>query len=47
MVQVGGLSFEKVVRAPAPFLVPLLVVLFLITLFPPLVTWLPNLGMGK
>lgn len=47
MVQVGGLSFEKVVRCTAPFLVPLLIVLFLITLFPPIVTWLPNLVMGK
>jgi tripartite ATP-independent transporter DctM subunit len=47
MVQIGGVSFEKVVRATAPFIVPLLVVLGLITLFPPLVTWLPNLVMGK
>jgi len=47
MVQVGGLSFEKVVRCTAPFLIPLLVVLFLITFFPPLVTWLPNLVMSK
>jgi len=47
MVQVGGLSFEKVVRCTAPFLIPLLVVLGLITVFPPLVTWLPNLVMGK
>ncbi|HSB78181.1 MAG TPA: TRAP transporter large permease [Candidatus Methylomirabilis sp.] len=47
MVQVGGLSFEKVVRATAPFIVPLFVVLGLITVFPPLVTWLPNLVMGK
>jgi TRAP-type C4-dicarboxylate transport system permease large subunit len=47
MVQVGGLSFEKVVRCTAPFLVPLLLVLGLITFFPPLVTWLPNLIMGK
>jgi tripartite ATP-independent transporter DctM subunit len=46
MVQVGGLSFERVVRCTAPFLVPLLIVLFLITLFPPIVTWLPNLVMG-
>jgi len=43
MQQVGGLSFERVVRATAPFIVPLLVVLALITVFPPLVTWLPNL----
>lgn len=47
MVQVGGLSFEKVVRCTAPFLIPLLVVLLMITVFPPIVTWLPNLVMGK
>ena len=47
MVQVGGLSFERVVRCTAPFLIPLLAVLLLITIFPPLVTWLPNLVMGK
>jgi tripartite ATP-independent transporter DctM subunit len=47
MVQVGGLSFERVVRATAPFIIPLLVVLGLITVFPPLVTWVPNLAMGK
>lgn len=47
MVQVGGLSLEKVVRCTAPFLIPLLVVLVVITFFPPIVTWLPNLVMGK
>jgi tripartite ATP-independent transporter DctM subunit len=47
MVQVGGISFERVVRATAPFIIPLLVVLGLITVFPPLVTWVPNLAMGK
>jgi tripartite ATP-independent transporter DctM subunit len=47
MAGVSGLSFERVVRATLPFIVPLLVVLALITFFPPLVTWLPNLVMGK
>jgi tripartite ATP-independent transporter DctM subunit len=47
MAGVSGLPFERVVRATAPFLVPLLVVLVLITFFPPLVTWLPTLVMGK
>jgi TRAP-type C4-dicarboxylate transport system permease large subunit len=47
MAGVSGLSFERVVRATLPFLIPLLSVLFLITVFPPLVTWLPNLLMGK
>ena len=47
MVHVSGISFERVVRATLPFLIPLIVVLIMITLFPPLVTWLPNLLMGK
>jgi TRAP-type C4-dicarboxylate transport system permease large subunit len=47
MAGVSGLPFERVVRATAPFIIPLLVVLALITFFPPLVTWLPNLVMGK
>jgi tripartite ATP-independent transporter DctM subunit len=47
MVQVGGISFERVVRATAPFIVPLIVVLIMITFYPPLVTWLPNTVMGK
>jgi tripartite ATP-independent transporter DctM subunit len=47
MAGVSGLSFERVVRATLPFLIPLLAVLFLITVFPPLVTWLPHLLMGK
>jgi tripartite ATP-independent transporter DctM subunit len=47
MAAVSGLPLERVVRATAPFLIPLLLVLVLITLFPPLVTWLPNLVMGK
>jgi TRAP-type C4-dicarboxylate transport system permease large subunit len=47
MVHVSGISFERVVRATLPFLIPLIVVLFLITVFPSLVTWLPNIVMGK
>jgi tripartite ATP-independent transporter DctM subunit len=47
MAGVSGLPFERVVRATAPFIIPLLAVLALITFFPPLVTWLPNLVMGK
>jgi tripartite ATP-independent transporter DctM subunit len=46
MVQVGNMSFEEVVKATWPFIIPLLLVLFMITLWPPLVTWLPNLVMG-
>jgi TRAP-type C4-dicarboxylate transport system permease large subunit len=40
------MSFEDVVKATWPFIIPLLVVLFMITVWPPLVTWLPNLVMG-
>ena len=47
MVHVGGISFERVVRATVPFIIPLIVVLVLITFFPPLVTWVPNTVMGK
>jgi tripartite ATP-independent transporter DctM subunit len=47
MVQVGKLSFEDVVRAIWPFIIPLLLVLGMITVYAPLVTWLPNLVMGK
>jgi TRAP-type C4-dicarboxylate transport system permease large subunit len=47
MQQVGNISFERVVRATAPFIVPLIAVLALISVFPPLVTWLPNLVMGR
>jgi tripartite ATP-independent transporter DctM subunit len=41
--KVAGISFERVTRATLPFLVPLLVVLAAITLWPPLTTWLPKL----
>ena len=45
MQQVSGLSFEEVVKACMPPLVPLVVVLVLITFFPSIVVWLPNLVM--
>jgi tripartite ATP-independent transporter DctM subunit len=45
MQQVSGLSFEDVVKACMPTLVPLLIVLVLITFFPSIVTWFPNLVM--
>jgi tripartite ATP-independent transporter DctM subunit len=46
MTQISGLKFEEVVKATFPVLIPLLVVLVLITIFPVLVTGLPNLLMG-
>lgn len=47
MAQVSGLRFEEVAEATLPVLVPLLIVLALITLFPILVTGLPDLLMGR
>ena len=39
----AGISIEKMYKAILPFLVPLIIVLFLITYIPSLVTWLPSL----
>ena len=44
---VAGISFERVTRATMPFLIPLLVVLAAITLWPPLTTWLPKLVLSQ
>uniref|UniRef100_A0A7V4TGY4 TRAP transporter large permease n=1 Tax=Candidatus Caldatribacterium saccharofermentans TaxID=1454753 RepID=A0A7V4TGY4_9BACT len=44
--RVSGLSPLRIARASLPFLVPILVVLALITVFPSLVTFLPNLAFG-
>jgi tripartite ATP-independent transporter DctM subunit len=41
--RIAGISYETMSRAILPWLVPLLVVLGLITLWPPLTLWLPNL----
>jgi len=43
---VAKISFERVTKATAPFIIPLLVVLLLITLFPILTTFLPKLLLG-
>ena len=42
--RVSGLPFERCVTATAPFLIPLLVVLALITYIPALTLWLPTLA---
>lgn len=39
----AGISFQKMVKAILPFFIPLLTVLLLMTFFPQIVTWLPNL----
>ncbi len=41
--RIAEISFETMSRAVLPWLIPLLVVLAGITLFPPLTTWLPGL----
>ncbi|BHH82016.1 TRAP transporter large permease [Desulforhopalus sp. 52FAK] len=42
--KVSGVKFEKCVTATAPFIVPLLVVLLLITFVPEIAMWLPNVA---
>ncbi len=44
---IASISFERMSRAIVPFLVPLLVVLAGITLWPPLTTWLPQALIGR
>ncbi len=46
VARVAQLPFEQVTRATAPFLVPLVAVLLLITVFPELVLFLPRLVLG-
>ncbi len=40
--RVAGISFEELVKSVAIYYIPLLLVLFLITVYAPLVTWLPS-----
>ena len=42
--KVSGVKFERCVIATAPFIVPLLVVLAMITFFPDIAMWLPNIA---
>ena len=46
MVEVGKVPFERVTLAVIPFLVPLMIVLVLLTYFPQLTLWFPNLVLG-
>lgn len=41
--KVAGITVERMYKAILPFLIPLIIVLFLITYVPSLVTWLPGL----
>ena len=45
--KVADVPFENLVRAVSPYLVPLFAVLAMITLWPPLTTWLPSLLLGR
>ncbi len=45
--KVANVPFEAIVRATTPFLIPLVVVLAAITLWPPLTTWLPSVLLGR
>lgn len=42
LAKVSGVPFERCVIATAPFLVPLLIVLVLLTFIPALSMWLPT-----
>jgi TRAP-type C4-dicarboxylate transport system permease large subunit len=44
---VAKISFERVLKATIPFLVPLVIVLLLVAYWPPITTFIPNLLMGK
>jgi len=46
MARIADVTFEQISRAILPWLVPLLVVLAAITVWPPLTLWLPGLVMG-
>ncbi len=45
--KVADVPFENLVKAVLPYLVPLFAVLAMITLWPPLTTWLPKLLLGR
>jgi len=47
MARIADISFEKISRAILPWLIPLLLVLAAITVWPALTLWLPGLVMGK
>ena len=45
--KVADVPFENLAKAVLPYLVPLFAVLAMITLWPPLTTWLPKLLLGR
>jgi len=44
---VGHISVGRVIKATLPFLIPLIFTLILVTYFPEITLWFPNLIMGK
>ncbi|AZO96586.1 TRAP transporter large permease [Halocella sp. SP3-1] len=44
--KVGGVKLESLYKAVLPFLLPLIAVLFIITFFSDIVTWLPSIFLG-
>jgi tripartite ATP-independent transporter DctM subunit len=46
MARIADVTFEQISRAILPWLVPLLLVLIAITVWPPLTLWLPGVVMG-
>jgi len=46
VARVGNMSVSTVTRGVIPFIIPIALCLLLITLFPGIVTFLPNLIMG-
>jgi len=47
VTRIAGIRFETMARTIVPWLVPLLVVLLAITVYPPLTLWLPQLMRGS
>ncbi len=47
VAKVAGISVERVTKATAPYLLPLIATLAMITFWPPLTTWLPDLVFGR
>jgi tripartite ATP-independent transporter DctM subunit len=45
--KVADVPFERMARAVVPYLVPLVAVLAMITLWPPLTTWLPSVVLAR
>jgi len=46
LTTVADISFDRVVKATLPFLIPLLAALAIITIWPGVVTFVPRITMG-